>query len=258
MQFNNVFHLSGTYFTNWAHFLIQFYPKLEFISKIDNTMQLSILIPVDADPHIKFMIDNACRDFNNISIIEVDRDVELFCKNLFYTKIDSYLGDIGEIHTPFHVQVADSTVKYLKSSVQNLLPLNSNKYRKIYIGRDGVRGLENEDEIFQLFKACGFEKIYPHKLGFLEKIKIFSEATHIVGPQSSGFMNIIFCGKGARILVFINGSRHDDMLLTKIAEYNEFECLHFLGRQLDSSDENSKYKIESGELKLFLKNYEFN
>ena len=251
-RFDNVFHISGAYFRHWAHFLVQYYSKLELLSKLPDDRAISILIPDRLDPHIKFMIHNAIRVYKNVDIVEVGRDEELHCKTLFFPKIGTHLGDVGNISTLFHIQVSDATVNYLKFSTRNLLPLLSHRHRKIYIGRERGRGIINEDEIFGIFQAHGFEKIFPHKLGILEKVMIFSEATHIVGPQSSGFLNVIFSHPGTRILMFVNHSRHDDMALTKIAEYNDFEYVHFLGKQIDFTDVNSRFSVNVEALTAYI------
>ena len=53
--------------------------------------------------------------------------------------------------------------------------------------------------------------------------------------------------------MFLNASRHQDMLLTKIAKYNNifFECM--LGTEVTPGEADSDYTIDIDELNEYLK-----
>jgi hypothetical protein len=251
-KFDTVLHISGSFFHQWAHFLVQFYPKLELIPKLPMDRVIDILIPIEIDPHIKYIIENAIRGYKNIRLTQVSKDEELCCNTIYYPQIDTYLVDIGVINSMFHIQISDSTIRFLRSSTKNLFPKNSKQFRKIYIGRVGSRNIINGTEVAERFRLMGFEEIFPHKLDILEKVKIFSEAKYIVGPGSSGFANAIFCQPKTKILSLTNSSRHDDMYLTKLSKLSDFELIVFTGKQIDSYDNDSAFYIDLSKLNKFI------
>ena len=253
IHFENVFHMSGCYSAAWAHFLTQYFPRLELIDRIQDELTVNIVLPDYIDRHILNMIEFAIKDNPNFKIALVPKDTDVVCSQLFYASIDTYLGDIGIIPTPFHIQLSDSTVEFLAKkgsciSGQYFLEKKS----RIFIGRSGGRNIINYPEVVQIFEKFGFTEVTPHLMSFEEKVRIFSDAEFIVGPGSSGFANIIFCRLSPKVLMFLNPSRHQDMLLTKIAKYKNmhFECL--LGSEANPGEMDSNYTVDIQELNEYL------
>jgi capsular polysaccharide biosynthesis protein len=164
------------------------------------------------------------------------------------------LADLGTISSPFHIQLSDSTVNFLSnkaSSISEQYPRG--KATRIFIGRTGGRNVTNYAEIVHVFEKFGFTEVAPHLMSFKEKVDIFSRAEFIVGPGSSGFANIIFCNLNPKILMFLNASRHQDMLLTKIAKHNNLSFELMLGAEVSPGEADSDYTIDIDELNEYLK-----
>lgn len=70
--------------------------------------------------------------------------------------------------------------------------------RKIYVSRQETkqRRMSNESEVIDLMKSSGFEIIEPGKLSVAEQIRVFHDASHVVGPHGAGLTNILFCRPG--------------------------------------------------------------
>jgi hypothetical protein len=74
--------------------------------------------------------------------------------------------------------------------------------RRIYISRSKARFriLENEEEIWPLFRAHGFERIWMEDLTFPEQVKLMSETKVLAGPHGAGLTNMMFCPEGAHVI----------------------------------------------------------
>jgi capsular polysaccharide biosynthesis protein len=248
-HFNVVFHMSGCYSKPWAHFLAQYFPRLEFIKNISCEHMVDIVLPNTIDNHIVRMIEFVIKDEVNFRISLVPEGSLVVCSKLFYASIDTYIGDIGVISTPFHIQLSNSTVTFLVdhgSKISEKHPAVDKK--KLFIGRVGKRNIGNYSDVLNTFKNLGFVEVFPHLLSFEDKVKLFNSAEFIAGPVSSGFANIIFCKPAINVLMLANPSRHDDMFLTKIAKYKNIRLGYLLGVESDVGDPNSNYTIDVDEL----------
>lgn len=97
----------------------------------------------------------------------------------------------------------DFVISFLRNK---LLPMasdcNCNFSKKIFISRNDAsfRTIENEDEIFELFKERGFERYCLSELSVLEQVALFYNAESIAGAHSSGFANLIYCNPGTKVI----------------------------------------------------------
>lgn len=76
--------------------------------------------------------------------------------------------------------------------------------RRLYVRRASAAGraVSNEDEVWRMLQAHGFEAVFPEKLDWLEQVRLFAQASHIAGPMGSGLSNVLFSPRGARLLSF--------------------------------------------------------
>lgn len=79
--------------------------------------------------------------------------------------------------------------------------------KKIFISRKDApfRKILNEDEVFEPFKSCGFERYELSKLSVAEQIMLFNQAEIIVSPQGTGLANSIFCTSKTKIIELFQG-----------------------------------------------------
>ncbi|MEM1442135.1 MAG: glycosyltransferase family 61 protein [Verrucomicrobiota bacterium] len=78
----------------------------------------------------------------------------------------------------------------------------SRSERRIYLSRNdaGTRRVANEAEFFAALRDLDFESVQCSKLSFSEQVKLFREASVIVGPHGAAMANLIFSNHGARFL----------------------------------------------------------
>lgn len=97
------------------------------------------------------------------------------------------------------------TLQYVKekllSKIENKVD-TSNFSKKIFISRRDApaRRILNEDEIFELFKAQGFERYDMGKMSIEEQITLFAQAEMVVGEHGAGLTNILFCKEGTKVI----------------------------------------------------------
>ena len=74
----------------------------------------------------------------------------------------------------------------------------SREGRKIYIARTDTprRRLRNETALLDVVHDRGFEIVVPGTLTLTEQIRVFREASLVVGPHGAGLTNIVFCEPG--------------------------------------------------------------
>jgi capsular polysaccharide biosynthesis protein len=245
-SFDCVFHMSGCYSRFWSHFLIQNLHRLNYLKKIKE-QKINIVLPKNCDSHILGLIKFCIKEHNNVNLVLVESEKKIFCKSLYYCSTDSHLGDIGKVCTLFHIQTSDKTVKYI-CKIGKLIAskiTKSNLPQKIFIGRKGEnRNIVNYKEIWQIFKSIGFKEIFPHLYTLDKKASLFKNAKFIAGPASSGFSNIIFSSAQAKVLTFVNATRHDDMYLTKISQQKRISLNNIVGSEQNPGQANSNYFID--------------
>lgn len=88
----------------------------------------------------------------------------------------------------------------LSTAIRSRIPEQPPK--RLFITRQdaGARHLTNEDEAFDRLRPWGFERVTSTKLSPLETAKLFHDAEIIVGPASSGMLNLIFAPPTATVL----------------------------------------------------------
>ena len=235
----NGFSLCGVHSTVWAHFIVQFLPKLYQLKEIllYTNSDLTIILPKYNDLQIREIVFDYLKQFKNIKVLELKKNSSIYCKNLFFVPITAKISDNATYINPSDIIIPKFTIDILaKNLVKVFFKSNNFKkpFRKIYIGRIGSRNLSNNSEVENYFLNQGFELIYPINYSLQEKVKIFNEASFIVGPGSSGFTNIIFCQPGTKALVFINFQRTFDSYFGTICRYFSVNPMFVTG--FDESD----------------------
>lgn len=74
--------------------------------------------------------------------------------------------------------------------------------RKIFISRAKAerRRLINEDQLWPLLEAEGFERVFMEELSFEEQVELMKSTAVLVAPHGAGLTNMMFCQKGTHIV----------------------------------------------------------
>ena len=121
---------------------------------------------------------------------------------------------------------------------------------KIYIDRRDSdyheqRTIVNEDEIINFLKKKDFTPIQLSKYSFIDQVKLFRDANHVVGLHGAGFSNIVFCKDNTNILEF--RTKDTGKLYENIGIQNN---LNF--KNIESKSLNPKDTIQQGSIYVFV------
>lgn len=79
-------------------------------------------------------------------------------------------------------------------------------WRKVFVSREKAqkRCIVNQDEIWQVFKRYGWEKVCMEDLSFDDQINLMGETRAFSSSSGAGFGNIIFIPEGAHVFELCN------------------------------------------------------
>ncbi len=79
--------------------------------------------------------------------------------------------------------------------------------RRLYVERPAQeqRSLENAAEARTVMEAAGYETVQPATLPFDDQVRLFSQASHMVGPLGAGMTNILFAPPACRVMMIDPG-----------------------------------------------------
>jgi capsular polysaccharide biosynthesis protein len=254
----NGFSLFGAKAAVWSHFIVELFPKLEYLKSLGDMAPIEILVPQTVDAHIERIIRDTIEKVPNASLRLIPPDTEVVCRNLYWCSPVSYLCNHANYVHPAAIIISEPTRRSV-AAMAAAYGKRCDVSHKIFVGRTGYRNLSNYDQVEALFVAAGYRVVYPHQLSFDGKIALFSNATHVAGPASSGIMNAIFSKKEiTNVCWFFNFERCLDAYLTQLAEeLSNLRCWVLIGSFMGSSGINAGYKLEMRVLKEFLENSAF-
>jgi capsular polysaccharide biosynthesis protein len=90
--------------------------------------------------------------------------------------------------------------------------------RRLFIGRksSGARGY-NQEELFTVAEAYGFERVFLEDLTFEDSIRVFREAELIAGPHGAGWANMLFCHPATKAMLWTWEGEEEDNWYENIA-----------------------------------------
>ena len=90
--------------------------------------------------------------------------------------------------------------------------------RRLFIGRkpSGARGY-NQEEVFTVAEAYGFERVFLEDLTFEDSIRVFREAELIAGPHGAGWANMLFCHPATKAMLWTWEGEEEDNWYENIA-----------------------------------------
>lgn len=239
--------LLGVHANIWAHFIVQFLPKL-FIAEdkylLDN--DITLIIPAYSDGNIRQIIQDYLAKYKNITLLEALPKVDYVCEELFYIPTAAYLANHAKFELTCDCVIPSYVLDLLKKKLVNnfieRVEKQPSEYEKIYLVRRGTfRCMHNWKEVEDFFVSEGFILVEPHKLTLEEKAHLFYHAKYIVGPFSSAWTNTMFAN-GAKGLMFCNMSRMVESYQVSLGSIGNVEVLQLTGWD-DSSDIHSGFEI---------------
>ncbi len=178
-EFKNLFVLGSNVASNYYSNLIQFLPRIFFISNSD------IKIAINRNSSLKF------REF--IKIILKSKKI-----NFSFVYLDDNFYRFNNCEIPQFIPLKKS-ISILR---ELLLPIDKDsENKKIYVTREDstYRKIINEADIIPILRSRGYKVINPQLYSIVDQIKIFAQADKVVAPHGSNLSNIVFCKPGTEI-----------------------------------------------------------
>jgi hypothetical protein len=200
---------------NYYHFLYDTLPYLISFFKLRKTipsLKLLIQYPNSQKKELyRFVLDF-------FELLELNEDLVFINDNTKYKEIyisTSYTHDINS-NLPPRDEIYDF-YKYLVNIVKN--KYNKNTPSKIYVSRrtwthnnysnigtnyTGKRKLMNEDELVEYLCKKDYTEVFTENMSTIDKIIMFSNATHVVGAIGGGISNILFSNKNTELIALVS------------------------------------------------------
>ncbi|QHT70547.1 glycosyltransferase family 61 protein [Rhodocytophaga rosea] len=198
----------NAYYDNYYHWTLEALPRIYSIREF--TPQLKLLIHEQLKP----FIDQYLSFFTFKEIIPI-KDEELILAEKLWLPMHTAPG--LQHHEPLIREMAG----FIKNSYRGNRPENSFP-GKIFISRKGAtfRKAVNEDEVFELLKGWGFERIAMEKLSVSEQIELFTNTHICAGIHGAGFSNSMYMTEGKLLLDIIHEDHGQDTFYNLASAFN--------------------------------------
>lgn len=203
--------ISGKFCNNYYHLMYENFNKLVYLHNIDIPSDVPIVIDRKtlSIPSCKTIFDILTKDSNR-SVFEIDSD-KLYSFDLLYcldhvSKLPSHSKDP---HKPIISLYSEKSLILLR---QVLLPHKSADSfpKRFFVSRGGTKRRNfNEDEVFEVLRRFGFERIAPERYSFEEQMALFNGAEFIVAGSGAALTNLLFVNGNCKIICFGLSSYND-------------------------------------------------
>lgn len=241
---------------NFSHYHTEVLSKLCLINGINEYNNVPILIDEICIRTPQFLQELVMLNKNKRKIIFIEKGYVYNIKKLIY------ISDLAiypfEIKEGYLLKNKDCVINDLGIKLLNEnLAIKSNIFRKIFISRRNTYNsrLENQDIVEKIFAENGYEIIFPEDMSFYDQLKTFSEVEFLAGVYGSGFTNIIFTSKNAKV-VCIQPKEIEWPWFSNLAGILGQQC-YFLDAKLSKKTPyryyQNSFKIDEEYLRKFLK-----
>jgi len=179
----------------YGHWLVDALPRL----MIDFPLDPSLIVLIPARSH-NF-------HYETLSLLGIPAE-RIFTPRKRVVHIpDLHLCVTSEGTVRPHITLIHRLAAALRASAGVAEPVHQ---RRLYVSRaNQKRAIVNESELLPILERFSFEIVTPESLSVVEQVRLFSQASVIVGAFGSGMLNSIFAKPGALVLEIFNRDRWD-------------------------------------------------
>ncbi|WP_293348843.1 glycosyltransferase family 61 protein [Phenylobacterium sp.] len=187
---------------NYYHFLIEALPSLLFLLERQVIGGSSIIVSGLLHPNmwtaLRYLLSNA-----EMPVLQLRQMQMVTCDKVVTSQPASHAAQLLEGGTS-DWQYDSPKLRALRRRFEPLWATAAEQpRRKIYVRRvSRVRSLSNAPEVEQLAQEAGYTVVQPERMGFFEQVRLFSHASHIMGPTGAWAANLLFAPQNASIDVF--------------------------------------------------------
>jgi capsular polysaccharide biosynthesis protein len=203
--------------TNYGHWLIETLPRLELVDECFDIAKCKFIIGGDRGAIGQVYLDTlALFGVPNENIVRLDEASSF--ENLIYP-------------APLTIQPwikAPRVIKFLERLGQKALSDYVSPSR-LYVSRDSnaKRVLLNEEAVLEIVLKYGFFPIDPGRVDFQSQVRMFRNATHVIGNLGAAMTNVVFAPRGVKVLALATQCMQDDFFWDLVCQKEgEYVSLH--------------------------------
>lgn len=255
-------HLCQDHSANYFHWLVECLPRLQTLEKFPHLGGIPLLIDANLPKQQLEALDLV--DTENHPIVHLERGQAVQVEKLYYPSDLSVIHDNYEYPVAFDkdILICPAALVFIREACLSKAnpPLNDSPPR-IFVSRGGaaIRRLENEGEIELMLQEFGFVTIRPEQLGFLDQVRIFSNAEFLVGPTGVGLANMLFTPSGCKVIILTSDNPQSNFYIySQIGSNLNLDLRYFTGKDHGVSESpglHSNYVISPGALRNALADF---
>lgn len=189
----------------YGHWLVDYFPRLWLCKKYirDFSQRFKVLLPI-ITPQWAIEILQRYLGIDNQNIILYDSFTEEL--HLEQVVIPTFLHKAHDFH-PLMNEFSESCAAMSEScaAMAESAYAPDSIPQKIYLSRRNLsnthsrpRNLKNEDELIHTAEKSGYSIVFPEEMPWPAQIKLFRNATHIIGEEGSAMHNSLFSRIGSK------------------------------------------------------------
>lgn len=187
---------------NYFHFLIESLPSLLWLldrGAIDDSF---VIVSGLLHPNMSMALEHALGD-KQMSVVQLRLMQAIACDRLVAGRPAAHAAQLIKGGTS-DWQYNREKLELLRSRFGTFLSAAAREPRKkLYVRRvSTIRSLTNAAEVEDMVQAAGYTVVQPETMTFFEQVRLFGQASHIMGPTGAWASNLIFAPKDAVIDVF--------------------------------------------------------
>jgi len=185
---------------NYFHFLIEWLPSLFFLLR-NNLVGPNAMIATGLLHANMWSALQAATSNLSIPVVQLRKTQAMSCERVIlptpsWHATERISGDVSDS------TYREEHLRLLREAFRPFWTKVSDGRVKLYVRRmGGQRLLTNAEEIERTAVAAGYHVIDPATMSFEEQIRVFSAASHIIGPTGAWLANLIFTREDAVVTV---------------------------------------------------------
>jgi hypothetical protein len=169
---------------NFYHWLVELLPRLQMIEHVPELQESPLLVPASAPPFVA-------------------ESLRLTGHAEHVRQLDDGVYRVGTLHIPSPLSTTADVSPVAMAWLDARFPFSEPTGRRIYISRGDapIRYVAEEAQVSELLeREFGFETVVMSGLPLGEQVRVFREASVIVGSHGAAFAHLAFAPRGAAVL----------------------------------------------------------
>ena len=250
LDFDKAVNFVGKASSNYYHLLTEILTKFYFLNKVDEYFNYPIAIDelVMEIPQFRRLIELLNTRKQNIILIKKDKEYSF--QDLIFISDGARMAQEFFNTTNFtssNCIFQDEAIFYIRDKIlASYLKSNNAHNKKIFIGRRTSDNRKtNEEELWQIAKKFGFERIFPEELTIDQQVEIFSNCDFVIGNSGAGLSNIIFMQASSSVFYWISGHNNQFNFFSSLASLVKCNISFISGNATNRFNLQSAFKVDS-------------